>query len=580
MRRWILFAAMCVLAAGCSQPSGEAASELKAAESAEETAENPDADEAAAELESTTSLEPIKQFDFETAMGGIARIEAEVCDGDSVGTGFMIDERHIVTVAHVIEGATSILVEVNGDLAEAVTVGFDQERDIALLRSDIPLGDQTFELQDIDYTTGDQIFAIGFPRGLDASLTTGVISNREVEFDFMPFSRFIQVDAPLNPGNSGGPVFNEAGDVIGVVDWGISESQGLNFAISAESVDKIVEAWIGEPAVTAGACEPVEEGGEPAETLAPMPELPTAAWDEDPVAPPLFLADMARWWENEDFFDCRLLAPTELGEGNWDVNPVGGYRTGELLTSVEAEGAQAYISYWDLDNGNVLRFFEPGVWQQEYRGGGVARRLGDDVLLAIPGEECFYEISGVFDFEAGWFMALTDWFWSSLKRIDTSTAPAEDVEPQSSVPVRLIELTTSRGAPVLVPEGWTAEFIDGGGSGSWSVWTDPVSESQTVTVESGVSMGSWFELDGVSGSIDPTLLITPLVGAAGQLDRLDRYTFIYSGSDPSGMPVRGAWLATLDYGGSVCCFLQISVVGTDTQTATEIVDHFIESNRS
>ena len=133
---------------------------------------------------------------------------------------------------------------------------------------------------------------------------------------------------------------------------------------------------------------------------------------------------------------------------------------------------------------------------------------------------------------------------------------------------------------MLVPEGWTAEFIDGGGSGSWSVWTNPVSESQTVTVESGVSMGSWFELDGVSGSIDPTLLVAPLVGAAGRLDRLDRYTFTYSGSDPSGMPVRGAWLATLDYRGSVCCFLQISVVGTDTQTAAEIVSHFIESNQS
>ena len=189
--------------------------------------------------------EAVDQFDFEAAIGGVARIEAEVCDGGSVGAGFMIDERHIVTVAHVIE-ATSILVEVNGDLAEAVTVGFDKERDIALLRSDIPLGDQTFELQDIDYTTGDQISAIGFPRGLDASLTTGVISNREVEFDFMPFSRFIQVDAPLNPGNSGGPVFNEAGDVIGIVDWRLSESQGLNFAIAVSSVDRVVETWTEE----------------------------------------------------------------------------------------------------------------------------------------------------------------------------------------------------------------------------------------------------------------------------------------------------------------------------------------------
>lgn len=170
---------------------------------------------------------------------------------------------------------------------------------------------------------------------------------------------------------------------------------------------------------TATASTTTTQAPEPSKPLAPMPELPSAPWDDDPIAPPSFLADMAGWPESHGF-NCRLLAPTELQEGNWDVNPVGGYRTGELLTSVEAEGAHAYISYWDLDNGNVLRFFEPGVWQQEYSGGGVARRLDDDVLLAIPGEDCFYEISGVFDFEAGWFMALIDWFWGSLRRIDSS----------------------------------------------------------------------------------------------------------------------------------------------------------------
>jgi S1-C subfamily serine protease len=247
--RWRpFFVSTCLLAAGCSQSPSEPATDLQALE-------EPAADEAEAEPGSGMSEEPVKQFDFETAIGGVARIEAEACDGGSVGTGFMIDERHIVTVAHVIEGAASVLVEVNGDLAEAVIVGFDKERDIALLRSDIPLGDQTFELQDIDYTTGDQIFAIGFPRGLDASLTTGVISNREVEFDFLPFSRFIQVDAALNPGNSGGPVFDQFGQVIGIVNGSFSESQGLNFAVAGGSVDRIVASWVGEDPVPAGRCD-------------------------------------------------------------------------------------------------------------------------------------------------------------------------------------------------------------------------------------------------------------------------------------------------------------------------------------
>ncbi len=230
-----------ILAAGCSQSPSEATLETAV----------------------DASEEPAREFDFETAIGGIVRIEAEVCDGRSIGTGFLVDERHIVTVAHVVDGASSIIVEVQGDLDEAVTVGFDEERDIALLRSDIPLGSESFEVGDVDYETGDDIFAIGFPRGLDASLTTGVISNRKVEFDFIPFSRFIQVDAPLNPGNSGGPVFNEFGDVIGIVDWGLSESEGLNFAVAVNSVDRIVDSWIGNEPVEAGSCGDAPEELDP-----------------------------------------------------------------------------------------------------------------------------------------------------------------------------------------------------------------------------------------------------------------------------------------------------------------------------
>ena len=157
---------------------------------------------------------------------------------------------------------------------------------------------------------------------------------------------------------------------------------------------------------------------EPSEPLAPMPELPTAAWDDDPITPPASLTGLAGWPESHGF-NCSALAPTELWEGEWEIEGVHPGRLGNITTSVEADGALAYISYWPLDNQNVLRFFEPDVFQQEYRGGGVYRRIDNDVLLAIPGEDCFYEISGVFSLE-GWSMVLADWFWGSLRRIDSS----------------------------------------------------------------------------------------------------------------------------------------------------------------
>ena len=557
MRWWLLFTATCLLAAGCSQSPGEPETDLQAVV-------EPAVEEAEAEPASDLPEEPVDQFDFEAAIGGVARIEAEVCDGGSVGTGFMIDERHIVTVAHVIEGATSILVEVNGDLAEAVTVGFDKERDIALLRSDIPLGDQTFELQEFDYTTGDQIFAIGFPRGLDASLTTGVISNREVEFDFMPFSRFIQVDAPLNPGNSGGPVFNEAGDVIGIVDWGISESQGLNFAIAVSSVDRVIGDWVGnEEAFTGGCGNAVDSpvpGPSTAVTTAPAAQRVFADHFSFELPSGYVVVDLDK--------DVGYGLRTRL-EGPGDAfihienSPWGGGSLFEAASAIADSVGSRLTSgpTSTVQNGTEAVYFT-------FRSSAGDPRI--DIFFRV-GERGFAILGG----SSRDFTNVEAISWEILSTITTVDAP-----PHSGDTGRLIELTSSRGVPVLVPEGWTAEFIDGGGSGSWSVWTNPASESQTLTVESGVSMGAWFELDGVSGSIDPTMLVSPWIGANGQLDRLDRYTFTYSGFDPSGTPVRGAWLATLAFDGSVCCFLQLSVTGTDAVTASEIIGHFLEVNRS
>lgn len=209
-------------------------------------------------------------FSFEQAAKGTVRIEAEGCDSESVGTGVLIDERHVVTVAHVVAGSDQIYVQAESESARATAIGFDEERDLALLRTDSPIGSVYLPLGDFAYQTGDPVSIIGYPLGLEASLVTGVISNDDVTFEDLPLSRFVQVDAPLNPGNSGGPVFNDAGQVIGLVDWKFGDAEGLSFAISTRSIDRIIESWIDNEEVTTGRC-PAPEADSTQEQAGPSP---------------------------------------------------------------------------------------------------------------------------------------------------------------------------------------------------------------------------------------------------------------------------------------------------------------------
>lgn len=223
----------------------------------------------------------------------------------------------------------------------------------------------------------------------------------------------------------------------------------------------------------------------PSQPLAPMPEAPTAAWDDDPIAPPASLADMASAWEDNPVpgLDCRLLAPTELWPGidAYDVNWVNPGRLGGRLSSIEVEGLQAYIHYWPLDNGNVLRFFKPDVWSREYKGGGVHRRVGNDVLLAIPGEDCFYEISGV-SYDGNWSNFHQDWFWGTLRRIGSSQ---EQQASEALAPVPQLPFA-SWDEPPVPPPAFLAEVASRWGDlgTTWCSMLAPIGPTGSQSEES------------------------------------------------------------------------------------------------
>lgn len=138
----------------------------------------------------------------------------------AVGSGFIVDKSgYIITNFHVVEDAARIIVGLqSGDEYVAKLIGADEETDIAVLKIDAGQDLPTVVFGDSDAVQiGEWVLAIGSPFGLDQSATAGIVSQTKRETPFAsPFQRFIQTDAAINRGNSGGPLVNMDGEVIGV----------------------------------------------------------------------------------------------------------------------------------------------------------------------------------------------------------------------------------------------------------------------------------------------------------------------------------------------------------------------------
>lgn len=177
--------------------------------------------------------------------------EAEPQRVAAQGSGFVIDPAGlIVTNNHVIDGADSITVTLNdGTSLTASVVGRDDKTDLALLRvqSRTPLAAAHFGDSD-RAQVGDWVMAIGNPFGLASSVTTGIVSARNRDISEGPYDNFIQTDAPINRGNSGGPLFDMEGNVVGVTSALYSPSGGsvgIGFAIPS-NMARIVIAQLRE----------------------------------------------------------------------------------------------------------------------------------------------------------------------------------------------------------------------------------------------------------------------------------------------------------------------------------------------
>ena len=169
----------------------------------------------------------------------------------SLGSGFVIDGKEglIVTNVHVIEGADEIIANFSDGTKLKVekVVGRDPKTDIALLKvtPKKPLPAVKFGSSEAT-KVGDWVMAIGNPFGLGGTVTVGIISAKARDINSGPYDDYLQTDAAINKGNSGGPLFNMDGDVVGVNTAIISPtggSIGIGFAVPADTVTNIIEQF-------------------------------------------------------------------------------------------------------------------------------------------------------------------------------------------------------------------------------------------------------------------------------------------------------------------------------------------------
>ena len=167
----------------------------------------------------------------------------------ALGSGFIIDKKGVVvTNNHVIQGAEDIIVRVNGDKEyKAKVVGADPLSDIAVLQLETKETFIPVKFGNSDKARiGDWVIAIGNPFGLGGTVTSGIISARNRSIGLSRYEDYIQTDASINSGNSGGPLFDMNGDVIGIntAILGRSGSIGIGFSIPSNSAKTVIDQLI------------------------------------------------------------------------------------------------------------------------------------------------------------------------------------------------------------------------------------------------------------------------------------------------------------------------------------------------
>lgn len=154
-----------------------------------------------------------------------------------IGSGFAIQENRVITNAHVVENAENVVVNLyDGSAITGKVLAADHEKDLAVISVEqtlVPL-----KLNPDSLKVGQEVFAIGAPKDMPYSMTKGIVSALDRP---LGQNTYIQIDASVNSGNSGGPLVDENGEVIGVITMKASDAEGISFAIPVPEVTAFLE---------------------------------------------------------------------------------------------------------------------------------------------------------------------------------------------------------------------------------------------------------------------------------------------------------------------------------------------------
>lgn len=298
-------------------------------------------------LPNTPEFEPFREF-FDQF--GKQPNEGEGRDMYSLGSGFIIDASgYIITNNHVVEQADEISITLSDDSKyKATVIGRDKKTDLALVKIDSKKPLPFVTLGDSDaMRVGDWVIAIGNPYGLGGSVTQGIISARQRSINAGPFDDFLQTDAPINRGNSGGPLFNMKGEVIGINTAIFSPSGGsigIGFAIPTSLAKTVIgqlketghttRGWLGVKIQ-----EVSEEAAESVGLAKPMGALVLEVTKGSPADKAgLKAGDIITQFDGKDIsamrFLPRLVAETRIGK----TVTVSFWRAGATKTAQIAVG--------------------------------------------------------------------------------------------------------------------------------------------------------------------------------------------------------------------------------------------------
>lgn len=167
---------------------------------------------------------------FDDVGTGVFMVQATTCAGSGVGSAFLVGDRLVMTAAHVVTEAASVVVVQDGDVVHpAVVLGTDEANDIALLEISGDVSGHRFDLAEAPSAPGEDIAVIGHPLGDPLTITSGTASR--VDEDLWPD---FQMDVSVNPGNSGGPVIRNDGAVVGMTVARRPDAEGMAYAVRVE----------------------------------------------------------------------------------------------------------------------------------------------------------------------------------------------------------------------------------------------------------------------------------------------------------------------------------------------------------